>query len=418
MSKNTHMMHFEDAILFGPSVFNKTMDVVGVLFEDLKGFTPEKDINVSVKIDGAPAMFAWSSFPGLEDYGVTTKSLFATKKQRIYYSEKDADLFSPDLADKLDIMVSILPELNIPAGEIWQGDFLFAPDTLKYLTLEVTGEQVVGFKPNTLFYVVDRDTEMGRKIQNSRIGIVWHTKYTGSSLLEAEASFNISADELTVPEDTFMIDPYIPSLVGKIKLTEEETLDVDTILANVITRSSVLLRDPMYVDFVEKEMKDFIPLTFMVYQNYLIRNNREWKVGDALIKDFTDWAIDRLENSYEKKIQKLKTEKGKIRAKEKLEVAKQNISDTIKNKYPEVLKTISEIINDLTLVKSILIEKLNYLDFLEDSGTFVEYNTGELQPTNQEGFAISDANGFVVKLVDRSEFSFLNFSDELKKGWQ
>jgi hypothetical protein len=237
-------------------------------------------------------------------------------------------------------------------------------------------------------------------------------------LLEAEASFNISADELTVPEDTFMIDPYIPSLVGKIKLTEEETLDVDTILANVITRSSVLLRDPMYVDFVEKEMKDFIPLTFMVYQNYLIRNNREWKVGDALIKDFTDWAIDRLENSYEKKIQKLKTEKGKIRAKEKLEVAKQNISDTIKNKYPEVLKTISEIINDLTLVKSILIEKLNYLDFLEDSGTFVEYNTGELQPTNQEGFAISDANGFVVKLVDRSEFSFLNFSDELKKGWQ
>ena len=43
---------------------------------------------------------------------------------------------------------------------------------------------------------------------------------------------------------------------------------------------------------------------------------------------------------------------------------------------------------------------------------------GGLRDTNQEGFAVSDIDGNVVKLVDRQEFSWSNFSPEVQKGWE
>ncbi len=42
---------------------------------------------------------------------------------------------------------------------------------------------------------------------------------------------------------------------------------------------------------------------------------------------------------------------------------------------------------------------------------------GKLKDTNQEGFACSDADGNVVKLINRKEFSFANFSPDVQKGW-
>ena len=49
--------------------------------------------------------------------------------------------------------------------------------------------------------------------------------------------------------------------------------------------------------------------------------------------------------------------------------------------------------------------------------TYLKMKEGGLRTTNQEGFAISDMDGNVVKLVDRNEFSWSNFSPEVQKGW-
>jgi len=43
---------------------------------------------------------------------------------------------------------------------------------------------------------------------------------------------------------------------------------------------------------------------------------------------------------------------------------------------------------------------------------------GGLRVTNQEGFAVSDMEGNVVKLVSRNEFSWSNFSPDVVKGWE
>jgi hypothetical protein len=51
-------------------------------------------------------------------------------------------------------------------------------------------------------------------------------------------------------------------------------------------------------------------------------------------------------------------------------------------------------------------------------GTFVRTRNG-FKVTNQEGYvAIDTLKGGAVKLVDRMEFSRMNFNDDVIKGWQ
>ena len=65
--------------------------------------------------------------------------------------------------------------------------------------------------------------------------------------------------------------------------------------------------------------------------------------------------------------------------------------------------------------KELIISKLDELKQLD---TFVLTKNG-FKVTGQEGYvAIDDAGGSVLKLVDRLEFSYNNFSPEIIKGWQ
>ena len=64
--------------------------------------------------------------------------------------------------------------------------------------------------------------------------------------------------------------------------------------------------------------------------------------------------------------------------------------------------------------KLILISKLNDLSSID---TFVKTSRG-YQVTGQEGYVAIDAlGGDAVKLVDRMEFSYNNFSPDILKGW-
>ena len=49
--------------------------------------------------------------------------------------------------------------------------------------------------------------------------------------------------------------------------------------------------------------------------------------------------------------------------------------------------------------------------------TYLQTNSNRFINTGQEGFAVSDITGNIVKLVDRYEFSYAKFSPEIKKGW-
>ena len=68
----------------------------------------------------------------------------------------------------------------------------------------------------------------------------------------------------------------------------------------------------------------------------------------------------------------------------------------------------------IVIVKLKLINKLNKLNSLE---TFIKTRKG-FKVTGQEGYvAIDTIGGDAVKLVDRMEFSYNNFSPDILKGW-
>ena len=73
-----------------------------------------------------------------------------------------------------------------------------------------------------------------------------------------------------------------------------------------------------------------------------------------------------------------------------------------------------ELQKNIVLAKLILINKL---DRLKKIDTFVQTKDG-YKTTGEEGYvAIDTLGGDAVKLVDRMEFSYNNFSPDVVKGW-
>ena len=72
------------------------------------------------------------------------------------------------------------------------------------------------------------------------------------------------------------------------------------------------------------------------------------------------------------------------------------------------------------LQKSIVLAKLkiiNILNKLNSAQTFLKTRNG-YETTGQEGYvAVDKLGGDAVKIVDRMEFSFANFSPSILKGW-
>ena len=81
---------------------------------------------------------------------------------------------------------------------------------------------------------------------------------------------------------------------------------------------------------------------------------------------------------------------------------------------PEALVDIFTIYKDIQKVKSIFIKKM---DTTKSIGTFLKTKDG-YKVTEQEGYVAIDHSGNAIKLVDRLQFSYANFSPEVLKGWQ
>ena len=63
---------------------------------------------------------------------------------------------------------------------VYQGDFLFSQEDLQMQNIE--GEDLITFKPNTITYAIPAHSGLGQRIKQAKIGVIFHTKYTGISL--------------------------------------------------------------------------------------------------------------------------------------------------------------------------------------------------------------------------------------------
>ena len=387
--KNLHLEHLEDEILnFGIAGGRSSIQFLQAL-RDMFAGSSSKKLNVTVKWDGAPAVFA-GPHPETGKFFLATKSLFRKKQEPKPYYHTNADINadkSGALASKLQVALAEFSKLGMT--EILQGDLMFTDDVS---TKDIDGESHYTFTPNTIMYAVPVNSDLGTEIGRAKIGVVWHTTYKGDSIENLKASFGarIPGKSSKVWQD----DAVYKDVSGKGNFTAQDTVAVTNLLSQAGKQfqridSTALNRFLRWQDSLGSSAAG---AGFKSYLNTYTRAGKKLpasgKVVQMYFKHFNDWW---LKNKNEKT---LKGHLAEIR------------------KATTMLKNLVDFINYLNQAKLMIVKKLNDVKGL--ARTFVKTPTG-LKVVNPEGYVAIDKTGGAVKIVDKLEFSFNNFT--VAKNW-
>lgn len=393
VGKNTHMVHIEDLSLYGG--VNGVREAIFALKDLRDMFGGHHDNRISVKWDGAPAIFAGID-PRDKKFFVAKKGIF-NKSPKVYKTaaEVNADT-EGDLAKKLSAALEHLPHVGIKG--VIQGDFLYHKSDLKKQRID--GEQYITFQPNTIVYAIPID--QAAQIWSSEIGIVWHTTYKGSSFENMKASYGVDVAALKPYKKVWMHDATLKSLTG-ITLGEEETAEVNEHISNagrIFNRiSGSTLRELENDQTLAQEIEQF--------------NNTFVRAGQSIgnTKTHTTKLINWMSSKYKKEVAARSTPASKKVWQDKHDDRMKFFS--VKNR--KSLEGIFELQKSLVAAKNVLINKLNDMKSYD---TFIKTSNG-YKVTKDEGYVVIDNIGSdAVKLVDRLEFSYNNFSPDVIKGWQ
>ena len=390
--KNTHMTHLEDKVIYGG--VNGTRQAIMALrgMRDMLGGKHKG--NVSVKWDGAPAIFCGQD-PSDGVFFVAKKGVF-NKNPKVYKSnaDVDADIAAGDLNDKMKAALKYLPSLGIKG--VIQGDFLFGPGDLKKKTIE--GKEYIVFHPNTIVYAVP--VEQAKELLSAKIGIVWHTTYKGSSFETMGASYGVDVKKLK--KSTAVWSQNALRDVSNATMSEKDTEEVNKYLSEAGKLFNQIAGSTLRALEQNQELAGMIE----TFNNSFVRSG-------TIITDSTKHAdnlIKYIHAKFQKEMDKRSTEKGKTAQADKRDALLAFFSPENKSSLIKMF----ELQRVMVLAKLKLINKLNDLKKID---TFVKTSNG-YKVTGEEGYvAIDTLGGDAVKLVDRMEFSYNNFSPDIIKGW-
>ena len=393
--KNVHLEHIEDEVLNrGVIGARESIDFLRSLRNMLAGHAETK-VNITTKWDGAPAIFAGIN-PENGKFFVGTKSVF-NKNAKLNYTEDDIDVnhSSGGLNEKLKVALRYLPKLGIKG--VLQGDMMFSKGDLKRETID--GESYVIFQPNTIVYAVPTDSKLAQSMLAAQLGVVFHTSYTGRTMEDMKASFNIDIGRLTATKDVWFRDASFVDASGSATFTEEETKQITTILS--IAGRTFQTINPMTLNRIAAS--DTILTYIKTFNNTKVREGKKITNTNQHTLDLIRWVEAKLN----KDIADVKRAETKAkRTKEKTEVMRFFRTNAIQ------LRLIFDLQNLLVDAKLMIVRKL---ESIRSIGTFVRTDTG-YRITAPEGFvAVDKLKGNAVKLVDRLEFSQANFN--AAKNW-
>ena len=382
---NTHLTHLEELVLTqGESGYKQARSFLVELLKNLAGNSDTK-INTSVKWDGAPAIFTGIN-PDNGKFFVGTKSVF-NKVPKINYTMEDIDINhgqAPGLADKLKLALQYFPSLGIK--NILQGDFMFDSNMIKNTNID--GKPHLSFRPNTITYAVESDSELGKQVAAAKIGIVFHTTYQS---LSSGASFGADVSGLNQNRDVWFDDAFFKDSTGVVTLTTTEAKEVQSLIKKA---------DSIKVNYDNLPMADL-----NVYLNKEIKSGQFVNNPKVSFKAFQKWyKVTRID----KRVEKLKSEKGRLKAiaagQEQMKMFQRRQQDIVN------LFQVSKLLSD---AKLIFVRKYN--NAIYNTKHFVDDGKGGLRVTAPEGYVAVDRIGNGVKFVDRIEFSRANFA--MDKGF-
>jgi len=393
-NKNTHLEHLEDDIINrgsagGENAINFLKSVRNMLAGSASG-----RVNMSVKWDGAPAIICGTN-PENGKFFVGTKSVF-NKTPKINYTPGDISRnHSGPVAMKLMACLRDLKRLGIRG--VYQGDLLFTKGDLKAASID--GQKMITFTPNTITYAVPVNSKLGRRISRARIGIVFHTFYSGKDMKSLSAGFGTIRGK-SGSTAVYLASAGYTDTSGSSTFTAGELARFDGLIR--MAQGSLIKAGPL---LNQMKSNDSLSVGFRLkaFFNHYIRNT-QGHMGK--VKTLQDMFREYYEQILRAEISARKTEKGKQKYKEALET---NLKFIDRNRTALYFAIASHV--SLANAKNFLIQKLSQIQSI---GHFIRTPNG-YRVTNPEGFVAVDRKAGAVKLVDRLEFSRANFT--IAKDW-
>lgn len=396
--KNTHMEHAEDLVLnAGVQGARMAINYFQGVRDMLAGHS-KRAMNITVKWDGAPAVFAGID-PSDGKFFVAKKGIF-NKNPKVYKTPADVDAdASGDLATKLKMALRHFKDLGIKG--VVQGDLLYTDDTIEHL--EIDGEKYISFQPNTIVYTVPADSKLAKQILRSKIGVVWHTTYTGDSFETMKASFGKAiSTKLNKTSNVWHTDAMFRDVSGAATFTAADTKNLTAILS----KAGSLFRTIPASALNDISENDEFLIRVKAYNNSKVRAGETISNPAAHVTGLMNY----IHAYYQKEADKKKTPAGKQSS---INKQKEMLSYFSKHSKQDIVK-IFMLMNLLIDAKHYIVNKLNQVRTL---GTFLRTTDG-FKVTSPEGYVAIDHIGNAVKLIDRLEFSMANFSPDVIKGWQ
>ena len=393
--KNLHLEHLEDEIInYGVTGGRAAINFLQSLRDMLAGAS-RSSVNMTVKWDGAPAIFAGID-PEDGKFFVAKKSVFNVSP-KLYKTdaEIDADV-SGALVSKFKIALKEFSKLGIKG--VLQGDLMFTDDVD---TTTIDGEKYYTFQPNTIVYAVPVDSKLGNIIKKAKIGIVWHTTYSGKALQDMKASFGANISSLSKSSSVWMDDASYRDVSGRATFNAKETDKITAILSQT-GKTFQRINAPMLTKFLRLQDSLTGALAGASLKTY---NNSKVRAGQKISnpKQHAQGYVKWVEMSVQKQIDKVKSPAGKAKY---TKIQKEYMREF--SKHTNNLVMVITFQNLLLDAKMQIVNKLNSVKGLTD--TFIKTSNG-FKVTNPEGYvAIDRVSGNAVKLVDRMEFSFNNFT--------
>jgi len=393
--KNLHLEHLEDEILnYGVDGGRAAINFLLSLRDMLAG-NARSSINMTVKWDGAPAIFAGID-PEDGKFFVAKKSVFNVNP-KLYKSNKEIDDdLSGTLNEKFKVALAEFSKLGIK--NVLQGDLMFTDDVN---TDTIDGVNYYTFQPNTIVYAAPVDSDLGKSINNAKVGIVWHTTYTGKALQDMKASFGADIRGLKNLSSVWMDDATYKDVSGSATMNSKETAAVTAALSSTGSTFKRINATQLkkFLNLQESMTGAIAGASLKTYNNSKVRAGEKITNPKAHAKGYEKWV----EMSIQKQIDKAKSVAGKDKY---TKIQKEYVREV--GKHTNNLIQIITFQNYLVDAKSQIVNKLNSVKGL--TNTFIKTANG-FKVTNPEGYvAIDRVSGGAVKLVDRMEFSFNNFS--------
>lgn len=334
---------------------------------------PKAKTFIAGKFDGAPAII-FGRDPETRKFFVASKSAF-NKNPKINYTMEDIERNhsdSPGLADKLRQALQYLPTVA-PKKGIYQGDFMFDRWSIQ------KGAKFQEFTPNTITYKVKANSEEGRKAFRAKFGLVVHTKYEGKSLGELEATPYVDTEN-------FGENPDVYFMPAKVEMNPENWKPEDRAeFTNELENAKIKykrMKDEAF-DEVTKQSS-----MLDLYFNETVRGKTTPDV---------EGYLDFLERRANKEVAQFKTPTRQEGVRRRFADMIQHVQHGQKH-----FKEAFELHRHLQKAKDVLMKGIrqNTPDF--------EYAING-KKTGPEGYVVYRDGQDAVKLVDRKEFSKMNF---------